>query len=82
MLGGGGSKEMIKKVLDGDPVITADVTYPPSMVYPGIQMAVLGVRGQNLSGFIQAKIPTKIIIAAELVTKDNVKKYYDPKSMY
>jgi len=82
MLGGGGSKEMLKKVVDGDPVVTADVTYPPSMVYPGIQMAVLGVRGQNLTGFIQAKIPSKIIIAAELVTKENAKKYYDPKSMY
>ncbi|MCX7026022.1 MAG: ABC transporter substrate-binding protein [Spirochaetes bacterium] len=82
MLGGGGSKEMLKKVLDGDPVVTADVTYPPSMVYPGIQMAVLGVRGQNLTGFIQTKIPSKIIIAAELVTKENAKKYYDSKSMY
>lgn len=82
MVGGAGSKEMIKRVMDGDPMITADVTYPPSMIYPGIQLAVLGVRGQNLPGFIQAKIPSKIIIAAELITRENAKKYYDPKSMF
>lgn len=82
MVGGAGSKEMIKRVMDGDPMITADVTYPPSMIYPGIQLAVLGVRSQNLPGFIQAKIPSKIIIAAELITKENAKKYYDPKSMF
>jgi ribose transport system substrate-binding protein len=82
MVGGAGSKAMIKRVMDGDPMITADVTYPPSMIYPGITMAVLGVRGQNLPGFIQAKIPSQIIIAAELITKANAKDYYDPKSMF
>ncbi len=82
MVGGAGSKAMIKRVMDGDPMITADVTYPPSMIYPAINLAVLGVRGQNLPGFIQAKIPSKVIISAELITKDNAKKYYDPKSMF
>lgn len=82
MLGGAGSKAMIKKVMDGDPMITADVTYPPSMIYPAINLALLGVRGQNLPGFIQTKIPSKIIIAAELITKQNAAKYYDPKSMF
>jgi ribose transport system substrate-binding protein len=82
MVGGAGSKAMVKRVMDGDPMITADVTYPPSMIYPGINLALLGVRGKNLPGFIQAKIPSKVIIAAELITKDNAKKYYDPKSMF
>ena len=82
MVGGAGSKAMVKKVMDGDPVITADVTYPPSMIYPAINLALLGVRGQNLPGFIQAKIPSKVIISAELITKSNAAKYYDPKSMF
>jgi ribose transport system substrate-binding protein len=82
MVGGAGSKAMIKRVMDGDPMITADATYPPSMIYPAINLALLGVRGQNLPGFIQTKIPSKIIIAAELITKDNAKNYYDPKSMF
>ncbi len=83
MLGGAGSKEMIKTVMDGsNPMIPVDVTYHPSMVYPAIHLALLGVRGQNLPGFISQKIPSKIIIASELITKENAKKYYDPKSMF
>jgi ribose transport system substrate-binding protein len=82
MVGGAGSKQMIKRVMDGDPMVTADATYPPSMIYPAINLALLGVRGQNLPGFIQAKIPSQIIIAAELITKSNAKQYYDPKSMF
>jgi hypothetical protein len=74
---------MIKTVMDGsNPMIPVDVTYHPSMVYPAIHLALLGVRGQNLPGFISQKIPSRIIIASELITKENAKKYYDPKSMF
>lgn len=82
MVGGAGSKQMIKRVMDGDPLVRADVTYPPSMIYPAIHLALLGVRGQNLPGFNQKKLPSEIIIAAELITKENAKQYYDPKSMF
>ncbi|HNV36657.1 MAG TPA: ABC transporter substrate-binding protein, partial [Rectinema sp.] len=70
-LGGAGSKVMIKKIIDGDPLVQADVTYPPSMIATGISLAVYGSRNQPLPGFYQAKIPSKIILAAELITKEN-----------
>ncbi len=83
MIGGAGSKQMVKMVMDGNPMVTADVTYPPAMIYPAINLAVLGVRGQNLPGFTpMKKLPSTIIIAAELITKDNAKLYYDPKSPF
>jgi ribose transport system substrate-binding protein len=83
MIGGAGSKQMVKSVMDGDPMITADVTYPPAMIYPAINLALLGVRGQNLPGFNpMKKIPSNIIIAAELITKKNAANYYDPKSPF
>jgi ribose transport system substrate-binding protein len=83
MIGGAGSKQMVKAVMDGDPMITADVTYPPAMIYPAINLAVLGVRGQNLPGFTpMKKIPSNVIIAAELITKKNAANYYDPKSPF
>ncbi len=83
MIGGAGSKQMVKMVMDGDPMVTADVTYPPAMIYPAINLAVLGVRGQNLPGFKpMKKIPSNIIIAAELITKANAKNYYDPSSPF
>ncbi len=82
MLGGAGSKVMIKRIMDGDPLVRADVTYPPSMIATGISLGVLGVRNQPLEGFYQKKIPSKIVLAAELVTKENAKDYYVPESVY
>lgn len=81
-LGGAGSKDIIKMVMDGDKLVRADVTYPPSMIATGISMAVMGVRDQKLSGFYQNKIPSKIILAAELITKSNAKDYYEKDSIF
>jgi len=35
-----------------------------------------------IPGFYQGKIPSKIILAAELITKANAKAYYNPKDMF
>ena len=82
MLGGAGSKVMVKKVMDGDPLVKADVTYHPNMIATGITLGVLGAQGKGLEGFYQKKIPSKIILSAELVTKENAKDYYVPDSVY
>jgi ribose transport system substrate-binding protein len=82
MLGGAGSKGMIKKVMDGDPLVRADVTYPPSMIASGISLALYGARGLPVPGFYQGKVPSRIILAAELITKANAKAYYNPNDMY
>jgi ribose transport system substrate-binding protein len=81
-LGGAGSKDVIKMVKDGDPLVKADVTYPPSMIATGISLAAMGVRGQPLSGFYQRQIPAKVILASELVTPENAAQYYVPDSIY
>jgi len=81
-LGGAGSKEMIKKIIDNDPLVKADVTYPPSMIATGISMAVFAMRGQPLEGFYQQQIPSRIILAAELITADNAELYYEPDSIF
>lgn len=81
-LGGAGSKEMIKKVMDNDPLVKADVTYPPSMIATGISMAVMAMRGEQLNGFYQHQIPSKIILAAELIVPENAEEYYFPESIF
>ncbi|MGB9683009.1 MAG: ABC transporter substrate-binding protein [bacterium] len=81
-VGGGGSKDIVKMIMDGDPVVRATATYPPSMIATGISLAIMGLRGQHLSGFYQRQIPSKIILAAELITKSNAKYYYEPDSIY
>ena len=81
-LGGAGSKDIIKMIMDGDPLIQADVTYPPSMVATAVSMAVMGLRGRPLHGFYQQKIPSKMILAAELMTPENAADYYVPESVF
>ena len=63
-------------------LIQADVTYPPSMAATAISLAVKGMRGEPLDGFYQQQVPAKIILAAELITKENAEKYYEPDSIY
>jgi len=81
-LGGAGSKDIIKMVMDGDKLVRADVTYPPSMVATAISLAVKGLEGKPLEGFYQNKVPSKVVLAAELVTPENAKAYYVPDSIY
>lgn len=82
MLGGAGAKDVVKMVMDGDPLVRGNVTYPPSMVATSISLAVKGLRGTALDGFYQMKIPSKVILASELITKANAKDYYYPDSVF
>ncbi len=78
-LGGGADKRVIKEIMDGtDPTTTADVTYPPDQCADTVTLAVLGAMHQTFPGFYQKKLPLEIVLAAELVTKDNASQYYNP----
>jgi len=81
-LGGAGSKDIIKMVMEGDPLVRADVTYPPSMIATGISMGVKAMLGEKLDGFYQNKLPSEIILRAELVTEENAEDYYYPESVF
>lgn len=39
VMGGAGKKEIVKRVMDGDAMFPADITYPPSMILAGIALA-------------------------------------------
>jgi ribose transport system substrate-binding protein len=75
VLGGAGSKDYIKKVMDGDPVVTADVTYSPSMIADAMK-ATAEARSKG------AAMPATTIIPSVLITKDNASKYYFPDSPF
>jgi ribose transport system substrate-binding protein len=81
-LGGAGSKDIIKMIMDGDPLVRADVTYPPSMIATGISMGVKAMLGEKLDGFYQNELPSEIILRAELVTEENAEDYYYPDSVF
>lgn len=81
VLGGAGSKDIMKMVMDGDQVVRATVTYPPSMVASGIALAVTGVKGEKL-GNMYHTVPSRVILAAELVDSSNVGEFYTPDAAY
>jgi ribose transport system substrate-binding protein len=75
VLGGAGSKQYVKKVMDGDKLVTADVTYSPSMIADAMKLTARArAKGQPLA--------EKTIIPSVLVTKENAKKYYFPDSPF
>ncbi|MDB5045838.1 MAG: monosaccharide transporter substrate-binding protein family [Deinococcus sp.] len=75
VLGGAGMKEMVKRLIDGDPLIKANVTYPPSMIADAMRLTVESrVKGTPLAA--------STIIPSVLVTKTNASKYYFPNSPF
>lgn len=69
VVGGAGSKDMVKKVMDGDKMIPVDVLYPPAMVATAMELT---------AGNFFDKVPVSgtYILDATLVTKDNAKNFY------
>jgi len=75
VLDGAGSKGYVKKVMDGDKMVTADVTYSPSMIADAMKLtAEARASGQTM--------PATTIIPSILITKENAKQYYFPDSPF
>jgi ribose transport system substrate-binding protein len=76
VLGGAGSKGLIKTLIDGNnPMIQANVTYSPRMIYDAVKMtAEARLKGEKLS--------EKTLIPSVLVTKENAKEFYYPDSPF
>jgi len=75
VLGGAGMKEYIKKVIDGDKLVPANVTYPPSMIADAMTLAA---RNRTAG----RPLPKQTIIPSVLVTKANARQYYFPNSPF
>ena len=82
MFGGAAKKEVVKMILDGDPLVRANATYPPDVVATGVSLAVVGMRQRVFEGFYQKKLPLRIILASELITRENAKDYYVPANVF
>lgn len=80
ILGGAGMKDIVKRVMDGDPLYPANITYPPSMIALGMQTAasMLRIGKDEAKGFM----PRHLMIDVELITPENATNYYFPDSVY
>jgi len=81
ILGGAGMKDIVKRVMENDPLYPADITYPPSMIAVGIHEAVSILRDGNREKVLQF-MPRHILIDVELITPENAKDYYFPDSVF
>ena len=75
VLGGAGMKEMVKRVMDGDSMIPADVTYPPSMIATAIEMTAVGLTSN-------APVAGTFTIGSVLITPENAEQFYYPDSPF
>jgi len=76
MVGGGGSKLVVKKVLDRDGLVRGTVTYSPRMLEVGVRAALEGLRNGGKT------LRKEIIIPSEIVTAETASKHYFPDSVY
>ncbi len=81
MLGGAGMKDIVKRVMENDPMFPANITYPPSMIAQGIQEAVnalMTTKKEDLKTFMHKDVDVKI----EMITPANAKDFYFKDSIY
>ena len=75
VVAGAGSKDMIKKVMDGDKIMPVDVLYPPAMIGTAMELTAANF-------YDQVPVRGTFTMDATLVTKDNAKAFYFPDSPY
>ena len=81
VMGGAGMKDAVKMVMDHSEMLPADITYPPSMIAAGIQLAASTLRDNHRKAEAQF-LPKHLLIDVELITPENAKDYYFPQSVY
>lgn len=77
MLGGGGMKDIVKRIMDGDKMYPATVTYSPKMIGDAVSRAFEMLK--------KGEKPTSQkleIIPVEIITPENAKGFYFPDSIY
>jgi ribose transport system substrate-binding protein len=80
--GGTGQRATIRKIMDGDPLVRATVTYTPSLIATSISFGAHAARGRNFDGFYQNQVPSRVVIRSELITRENASDYYVSDSVF
>ena len=80
MLGGAGMKDIVKRVMDGDSLYPADITYPPSMIAVGMQTAAGILRAGRKDAL--EYMPKHMMLDVQMIFPDNAKEFYFPDSVF
>lgn len=75
IIGGAGMKEIVKRIMDKDPQLPVNVTYPPALISSAIELTALNfVSSTPAYG--------RFIIGSTLITPENAANYYFPDSPF
>jgi ribose transport system substrate-binding protein len=75
IVGGAGMKGIIKRVMEGDPLIPVDVLYPPAMIATAMDVTVARFMSNG-------PVTGRYILGSPLITQENAKSYYFPDSPF
>ncbi len=75
VMGGAGMKEIVARVRDGDPMLPANVSYPPAQISTALELTALAMVSD-------APVTGRFIIGSELITPENAEAFYFPESPY
>lgn len=75
VVGGAGMKQIIARMMEGDPMLPVNVTYPPAQIATAIELTALGlVSPTPVSG--------RFIIGSQRITPENAEQFYFPDSPF
>jgi len=74
-------KQVVEMVMNRDPMVPADITYPPSMIAAGIHLAASALRDGRQAQLSQF-MPRHLIQDVDLVTPENAQQFYFKDSVY
>ncbi|RJE84135.1 ABC transporter substrate-binding protein [Paracoccus onubensis] len=75
VIGGAGMKEIVQRIMDGDPQLPVNVTYPPALISSAIEMTALNfVSNAPMTG--------RFIIGSQLITPENAENFFYPDSPF
>jgi ribose transport system substrate-binding protein len=75
VVGGAGMKQIIKRIMDGDPQLPVNISYPPAQISTAIELTALGLISST-------PVSVRFIIGSALITPENAAKFYFPDSPF
>lgn len=78
LLGGGGMNDVVKRIMDGDPMYPATITYSPKMIADGIERCIADLKAGKKAGDKQENV----VLPVDVITPVNAKDFYYPDSVY
>ena len=75
VVGGAGMKEIVQRIMEGDPQLPVNVTYPPAQISTAIELTASAL-------LTDAPMTGRFIIGSQVITPENAERFYFPDSPF